>query len=127
MERNLLKLLGGDSLNASIKNQMDVNISKTPVLVTSNTYPFPNSKEFEYRIVKHTWKSAPFLKIISGKKFHPLAFQYLINEAENYFQDDITDYLEKYGDNVIENNFFELIDLNAIIHDNDVLSDTESE
>lgn len=126
VERNLLKLLGGDSMNASIKNQMDVNISKTPVLVTSNTYPFPNSKEFEYRIVKHVWKSAPFLKVVSGKKFHPLSFQYLINETENYYQDDITNYLEKYGDNTIEHNFFEQIDLNSIVYDN-VVSDNESE
>lgn len=51
---------------------------------------------------------------INGKKFHPLTFQYIINETENYFQDDITEYLEKlnisgnikllHSDNQTENN-----------------------
>lgn len=98
VERNLLKLLGGDSLNAAVKNQMDVNIEKTPVFVTSNNYPFPKSPEFNFRIKYYTWKSAPFLKSIGGKKFHPLTFQCLINDCENYFKEDITQYQLKYTD-----------------------------
>lgn len=124
VERNLLKLLGGDSLNASIKNQMDVNITKTPIFVTSNTYPFPKSKEFEYRIKSYIWKSADFLKHINGKKFHPLTFQYLINETENYYQDDITEYLTKYGSDSLENNFLSSIDLDLVAH---CISDNDSD
>lgn len=48
VERNLLKLLRGDSLNASIKNQMDVNITRTPIFVISNNYPFPMSKNSSF-------------------------------------------------------------------------------
>lgn len=97
VERNLLKLLGGDSYNAAIKNQMDVNISKTPFIVTSNNDPFPHKPEFEYRCKYHYWKSFPHLLKINGKKLHPLAFQYLIDECENYYEDDITHYIEKYN------------------------------
>ncbi len=96
VEKNLLKLLGGDSLNAQVKNQMDVNIEKTPVFVTSNVYPFPKSPEFNYRIQYYQWKAAPFLKKVNGKKLHPLSFQYLITDCENYYQEDITQYHEKY-------------------------------
>ena len=109
VERNLLKLLGGDSLNAAIKNQMDVNIEKTPVFVTSNNYPFPNAPEFEYRIQRYNWKSAPFLIYIKGKKFHPLTFQYLITECENYYKEDIINYNEKYT--YLENDYLQQINL----------------
>lgn len=133
VERNLLKLLGGDSLNAAIKNQMDVNISKTPVIVTSNNYPFPTSKEFEYRIKKYYWKSAPFLINVKGKKFHPLTFQWLITECENYYQDDITHYMEKYPQQHVTESYLNMINLYDLItvdedndDENEVVSDNES-
>ena len=135
VERNLLKLLGGDSLNAAIKNQMDVNISKTPMIVTSNNYPFPTSKEFEYRIKKYYWKAAPFLINVKGKKFHPLTFQWLITECENYYQDDITHYMEKYPQQHIADNYLNMINLYELItmdedsdnaNDNENASDNES-
>lgn len=116
VERNLLKLLGGDSYNAAIKNQMDVNISKTPFIVTSNNDPFPHKPEFEFRCSYHYWKAAPLLKIINGKKFHPLAFQFLVDECENYYEEDITGYHEKYSttsaDNKIDNTFFTTLGIN---------------
>lgn len=97
IERNLLKLLGGDSLNINIKNQPDAIVTKTPIFVTSNFNPFPNSPEFTYRINSYKWTAAPFLKNTNGKKFHPLALEYIFNETENYFEDDIRLYTDKYS------------------------------
>lgn len=121
VERNLLKLLGGDSLNAAVKNQMDVNIEKTPIFVSSNSYPFPKSPEFNYRIKVYNWKAAPFLKTINGKKFHPLTFQYLINECENFYKEDITRYHELYKN---DNEFNLLRTLN--VFDYTQLSESEA-
>lgn len=123
VESNLLKLLGGDSLNAAIKNQMDVNIEKTPIFVTSNKDPFPHSPEFNYRIKRYTWRTAPFLKSVAGKNFHPLVMQYLISETENYYKDDITMFQEKYTNN--ENNI--LRTLNVYDYSNVSSSESASE
>lgn len=107
VERNLLKLLGGDSYNASIKNQMDINIAKTPFIVTSNNDPFPHKPEFEYRCKYHYWKSFDMLKVVNGRKFHPLTFQFLIDQCENYYEEDITGYLsnQKVFTNEDDDNF----------------------
>lgn len=118
VERNLLKLLGGDSYNAAQKNQMDVNISKTPFIVTANNMPFPNKPEFQYRMKIYHWNSASFLKETNGKKLHPFTFQYLINSCENYFEDDITGYMEKYSNK--ENNFNSLIKKLHVYSDSEV-------
>lgn len=72
VERNLLKLLGGDSLNASKKNVDDVVIANTPMFVSSNTDIFPSKPEFIVRIKYIHWKSCPYLARISGFKLHPL-------------------------------------------------------
>lgn len=32
-----------------------------------------------------------------AKKFHPLALEYIFNETENYFEDDIRLYTDKYS------------------------------
>ena len=126
VESNLLKLLGGDSLNASVKNQNDVNIEKTPVFVTSNKDPFPHSPEFNYRLRRHEWRAAPFLKVCGGKKLHPLSFQYLINECENYYRDDITEYEVKYNNATAkENNIFE--QFNALEHNSAYGAETSEE
>ncbi|QCH41361.1 nonstructural protein 1 [Haematobia irritans densovirus] len=128
VEKNLLKLLGGDSLNAQVKNQMDVNIEKTPIFVTSNNYPFPKSAEFNYRIQYYHWKAAPFLKKVNGKKLHPLSFQYLITDCENYYQEDITQYHEKYT--VKEYNLLKqlnIYDLAAIADSTDNETDNEND
>lgn len=113
VERNLLKLLGGDSYNAAIKNQMDVNISKTPFIVTANNDPFPRKPEFEYRCKYHYWKSVPFLIQVNGKKFHPLSFQYLIDECENYYEEDITGYTHTYAQqSTFDDNFLSQYKIN---------------
>lgn len=126
VESNLLKLLGGDSLNASVKNQNDVNIEKTPVFVTSNKDPFPHSPEFNYRLRRHEWRAAPFLKVCGGKKLHPLSFQYLINECENYYRDDITEYEVKYNNTTVkENNVFERF--NVLEHNSAYGAETSEE
>lgn len=98
VERTLLRLLGGDSLNAAQKNQNDTNIAKVPVIVTSNNNPFPKTQEFKVRVKYHYWRSCALLKNITGKKFHPLAFLDLITQTENYFEQDIIQYMEKYDD-----------------------------
>lgn len=110
VERNLLKLLGGDSINISVKNQPDAIVTKTPVFVTSNNNPFPNSPEFMYRIKYYHWVAAPFLIKTNGKKFHPLSLEYIFNETENYYEDDIRNYNEKYNltDNVLNESFMKL-------------------
>lgn len=100
VERNLLKLLGGDSLNASQKNQSDVNISSCPLIITSNQTIFPNLPEFNVRIKYHYWRSCSLLKSISGKKLHPLlSILDLFDETESYYQEDICSYAKKYNDN----------------------------
>lgn len=126
VERNLLKLLGGDSYNAAQKNQMDVNIVKTPFIVTSNNMPFPNKPEFMYRMKVYHWRSAEFLKETKGKKLHPFTFQYLINSCENYFEDDITDYITKYKNT--QHNFSNLItSLHVYSDSEDSNSDEETD
>nr|QTE04063.1 MAG: nonstructural protein 1 [Phylloscopus inornatus parvoviridae sp.] len=122
VERNLLKLLGGDSLNAAIKNMNDAIIVKTPVIVTSNNRVFPNKPEFECRIKTHIWKSADFLKDISGKKFHPLALLYLFNSTDNYFEEDIFKYHLKYTDNKMLD-----LDIDAPVFDSIYAEITSSE
>lgn len=122
VERNLLKLLGGDSLNVNVKNMPDAVISKTPIIVTSNVNPFPNTPEFMYRVQKYIWKAAPFLIRTKGKKFHPLVIAYLFNEVEQYYEEDITGYLEKYN-LPVDNNYMQV---HKIYEVNDSESDNES-
>lgn len=123
VESSLLKLLGGDSLNAAIKNQMDVNITKTPILVSSNSYPFPKTPEFNYRIKLHKWKSAPFLIKTKGKKIHPLTFLYIINQCQNYYQEDLIEYELKYKNSEESEHYLLLSDLKNLY---DVFNETDN-
>lgn len=100
VERNLLKLLGGDSLNANIKHKDDVDIKKVPMLITSNEYIFPKKDEFKNRIEYHQWETCPMLEQIVGKKFHPLAMIKIIQETCNFYEDDFIDFNTKYNGSI---------------------------
>lgn len=97
VERNVLKLLGGDCLNAQVKFKDDKMLEGIPVVVCSNQTPFPSLPEFRSRIVHYSWNTAPFLDNLEGRKLHPMAFEDLMNEAENYFEEDLRCYVESDG------------------------------
>lgn len=85
-----------DSLNAAQKNVSDVTISNIPILISANDDVFPNKEEIVVRINYIYWRTCPMLAQISGKKFHPLSLLDLFNEAENFYEEDICLYGEKY-------------------------------
>lgn len=93
---DMLKLFGGDQLNCKVKHQPDGYIEYTPVICTSNYDVFPKKPEFNERIVKEIWQSAPFLIDVKDKRLHPLALGLLFEDCENYFEEDIRLYGVKY-------------------------------
>lgn len=49
-------LFGGDTLNVKIKYLDDAIVSRTPVIVLSNSDCFSKDTEFGFRKIKYTWK-----------------------------------------------------------------------
>lgn len=74
----LKMLFGGDSLSVRVKYEADAVVLRTPIIVLSNTNPFPNDSAFGSRMIRYTWRSAPFLKSYD-KKIHPLTIYNLLN------------------------------------------------
>jgi hypothetical protein len=72
-------LFGGDDLAAAKKYQGDVNITRTPVFVTTNAEFYPRNEALNHRRLKYKWKAAPFLKDIT-KKPNPLYFPDLLRK-----------------------------------------------
>lgn len=74
-------ILGGDPCAAKIKFKDDQTISKTPVIITANVRTFPQSPPFNDRMIRYSWKPAPFLKNYK-KKLHPMSWQHVLVDNE---------------------------------------------
>lgn len=70
-------ILGGDTCNVKVKYSNDYILHRTPVIVLSNNDIFPNEQAFRTRMIRYTWRTAPFLRDYS-KKLHPLTLMYLL-------------------------------------------------
>lgn len=77
----LKMILGGDTVNAKVKYSPDMVVTRTPVIVLSNTDVFPNDQAFRSRMYTHKWKPAKMLKKCD-KKPHPLAVYHLFKMYE---------------------------------------------
>lgn len=70
----------GDPYTVRVKHNMDTHVSKTPVVVLTNSYvPFMTDVAFRDRIIIFQWQPAPFLKDIDFKPY-PLAFFDLLDK-----------------------------------------------
>lgn len=73
-------MLGGDPYTVRVKHGMDTHVSRTPVLVMTNSLVgFMVDVAFKDRIIKYTWKAAPFLKEIDVKPY-PMCLFALFNK-----------------------------------------------
>lgn len=61
-------ILAGDSPNVPVKNRDDGVVRATPVFILSNRNTFPDTEEFNCRIHKYEWESAPLLKNYKKKQ-----------------------------------------------------------
>lgn len=78
----LKMLFGGDLCPAAVKMKGQATIRRTPVFVlTNNSFLWRKVPEFEHRMLRYTWKSAPFLKDCKGYP-HPLYFPDLLDKYE---------------------------------------------
>lgn len=67
----LKMLFGGDSLSVRVKYEADAVVLRTPIIVLSNTNPFPSDNAFNTRMIRYRWHAASFLQEYT-KKLHPL-------------------------------------------------------
>lgn len=65
-------LLAGDSPKVNYKMQGPKTVAPTPLIILSNRDTFPDTEEFNCRLCKYTWKTAPLLEQWALKKPHPL-------------------------------------------------------
>lgn len=76
----LKMILGGDNYTVNVKCKADAAVHRTPVIIlTNNIVSIMNDPAFKDRMIKYTWKPAPFLKDIS-KKPNPLTYIYLLKQ-----------------------------------------------
>lgn len=70
----LKMMFAGDPFTVRVKHVMDTHVSRTPVIILTNTHvPFMSDIAFRDRIVVFRWKEAPQLKDIHLKPY-PLSF-----------------------------------------------------
>lgn len=63
-------MFAGDPYTVKVKHQSDCHVSRTPVIVLTNNFvPFLCDPAFNDRIIKYTWKAAPFLKDYEMKPY----------------------------------------------------------
>lgn len=75
----LKMIFGGDDCAAGKKYEGDVNITRTPLIITTNTPFYPRIEALNHRRYSYTWEAAPFLKDVT-KKPHPLYFPDLLDK-----------------------------------------------
>lgn len=76
----LKMLFGGDPLTVRVKHAQDTHVRRTPIIVMTNNFVnFMVDAAFASRIIKFTWKGAPFLKDIEFKP-HPMSFFELLDK-----------------------------------------------
>lgn len=66
-------ILSGDAPEVHIKNQGELKVFKTPVIILSNRNTFPDNEEFNSRLIKYNWKYCELLKHCK-KKPNPMSF-----------------------------------------------------
>lgn len=89
-------ILAGDSPNVQVKNRDDGVVRATPVFILSNRLTFPDTEEFNCRIHKYEWQSAPLLKYYKRKP-DPKAINLLLmvaGDIENLIPADNQLYFE---------------------------------
>lgn len=70
----LKMMFAGDNCPVRVKYSMDANVTRTPVIVLTNTHvSFMSDTAFRDRIITFNWQPAPFLKEIEYKPY-PMAF-----------------------------------------------------
>lgn len=73
----LKMMTAGDAYTVNVKNKPDAAVYKTPIVIlTNNNIPLMHDLTFKDRIVKYTWRTAPFLKECN-KKPYPVALYHL--------------------------------------------------
>jgi len=76
---DLKLLLGGVEMSVAIKHQQDAVLTRTPVLITTNSNEFlPDHEVFNSRIWRYKWKSASMLKD-APHHLHPMCLFKLMN------------------------------------------------
>lgn len=76
----LKMMFAGDPFTVRVKHAMDTHVSRTPVIILTNTFvPFMSEVAFRDRIVQFQWQEAPQLKDIVLKPY-PLAFFALLKK-----------------------------------------------
>ena len=65
-------LLSGDSPKVNIKMHGPKTVVPTPIVILSNRQTFPDNHEFNCRIAKYTWRTAPLLEQWALHKPHPI-------------------------------------------------------
>lgn len=76
--------LGGDPCPANIKYEDNKTIARTPTFITANMQLIPNTQPFKDRMIRYSWKTAPWLKEYT-KKPTPLCISLLYNKYEINF------------------------------------------
>lgn len=78
-------MMGGDPYTVRVKNQMDTHVSRTPVIILTNTeVSFLNEPAFNTRIVKFRWKSAELLKNIEFKPL-PICLFHILDKYNIHY------------------------------------------
>lgn len=72
-----------------IKYKAGTTQSGSKVLLTANNYALPRDAIFNSRIEYFHCKSASFLKLTEGKRYHPLALIKLLETAEDVLEEKI--------------------------------------
>lgn len=72
-------MMAGDPYTVKVKHCLDGHVSRTPIIVLTNSYvPFMQDEAFNDRIFIYKWQAAPFLKEVDKKPF-PMAFFEILN------------------------------------------------
>lgn len=107
---HMKKLMSGEPLSVSIKFQSNKTVRKTPIIMASNNYVFPNEESFNCRIIKHEWRYAPWLTAYNKGMIHPAAIGAVMCYA-NMYATKVIDYtvLDKNTCNVIRDSIVDEI------------------
>lgn len=77
---DIKKLLGGDLFSVNVKNQSNITLDRTPVIITSNNTDMFQKDVWRDRIFKvQPWQTFPYMK--DKSKFpHPLTWETLVDK-----------------------------------------------
>lgn len=76
----LKTVYGGDRCPAAVKCKDDDVITRTPLIVTTNSFMFPGNDALDARRYLWQFKTWPALKEIGEQKLHPLVLPRLLNK-----------------------------------------------